>query len=267
MCRGGFGVRRWCCFLLLWIGGGAAAAEQAVAPQPLSIGVEAFVWEEFYAGERLLREQGPRLLLGLERDNLQRRWPGLVYRARVRGHLARVAYRGRSQDAAGVSYPLNTVTDYLGGGARLLLGQRLGYLPDGRFLDLYLGLEGRLWLRDIRGAVDEGGRYAVGYRELYRLLAVQAAVGLGRAERGGAGLVIGASYPLRVVEWVSLGGRTLRPRGRLGGWLAFRLPPWHGVSLSLEVDWLDLGASPAVEGYFQPDSRALRLGAVFSWRG
>ncbi len=257
-------VLRW---LLLWSWGWVAVVAAQPGGQPLTLGVEAFSWDEFYGGERLLREQGPRLLVGLERDNLHRSWPGLVYRARVRGYLGRVAYRGRSQDAAGVSFPLDTVTDYLGGEARLLLGQRLGYLPGGHFLDLYLGLEGQLWLRDIQGAVDAGGRYAVGYRELYRLLAVQAAVGVGRTEAGGAGLTLGLSYPVGVNEWVSLGARTLRPRGRVGGWLAFRLPPWRGFALSLEASVLNLGASPVVEGFFQPQSRAVRMGAVFSWRG
>jgi len=233
-----------CCLAL-----GVGAAERAA--QPVSLSLESFLWEEFLDGERLLYERGTRLAVGVERDNLDRPWPGLVFLARARLYGGRLSYQGRSQSADGTSYPLTTHSDYLGSGAHLLIGQRLGYLASGPALDLYLGGRFRLWLRNIASGVDAAGRQALGYQELYRQWDFLAGVGVARPGRTHSWFGAGLSLPLWVREWVSLAGQELRPRGAPGAWVHLRLA--------------FLRASPLVGGVFQPDSRSQRLALGLVW--
>ncbi len=245
------------------------AAANGVRPQTVGLALESFQWEEFYAGERLLREAGLRLTLGLERNGLQRAWPGTVYWLQARAYGGRVGYEGRSQglDADGQwrSYPLSTDTDYLGGEARMLLGQRLGFTRGGRMLDLYWGLGYRMWLRNIRNGVDLGGRYAVGYREFYRLWEALLGFGLGRLGTARSWIAVGLARPLSVNEWVSLGNVALRPQPRWGAWLHIRMRQGRHNALTVDARLTRLGASPPVGEVFQPQSRAFALAMGWLW--
>lgn len=247
-----------CCLALT-----AGAAERPV--QPLSLSLESFLWEEFLDGERLLYERGARLAAGVEQENLARAWPGLVFLAQARFYGGRVAYQGRSQSADGTTYPLASHTDYLGGGARLLMGQRLGYLSEGPALDLYLGADFGLWLRSIAGGVDAGGRAASGYQELYRQWMLLAGVGLARPDPYRSWLGAGLSLPVWVREWVSLAGQELRPRGAPGFWVNLRMRLSPRTSLALEAAVERWRASPVAGGVFQPDSRSQRLSMGLVW--
>lgn len=125
--------------------------------------LEQFTWEEFVDGERLLKEDGPRVGIGL-RGSLQE-YERMRLDMRADGFLGRVDYDGRTF----AGDPIVENTDYLG-----VRGELDAVVEPGRTSAVRLhprfGIGARYWLRRLaKGDTDAGG-YDEGWFMLYARL-------------------------------------------------------------------------------------------------
>lgn len=201
---------------------------------------EYFTWEEFNdAGERLLRERGPRIAMGVEGDNFARELPGFVYRFSGAGYVGSVTYEGRTIKAP---VAVTTSTDYLGLSLEALGGQRYGFLVEPHRFDLLFGGALDLWLRNLRDSHDANGNFTMGYRETYLAWTAKAALGLSHQAGNGVGyFMAGVKYPAYVSEWLTLYNVVLHPQGRpswFARWTMTNVLPFQrtGLSISLFYD-------------------------------
>lgn len=125
--------------------------------------VEQFQWEEFFEGERLLKEDGLRAGFGVR--GLPLEYPTWQVAARAEATLGRVDYDG--QTFAGD--PVESNTDYYGmrGEVDLLLRSPnpVGFSFQPRF-----GIGARYWLRRIAEGDTDAGGYDEGWFMLYARL-------------------------------------------------------------------------------------------------
>jgi hypothetical protein len=147
------------------IGAPAAYAAQTAPSSPLtlSVGVENFLWKEYSGGQRLLRETGPRLTIGLTLDHLLHGNLAKPYAMEIRGYVGFIDYDGQTQ--AGV--PVQTDVDYFGINAEVMGAHPLRANPGTNVL---FGLGADTWIRDIQDGIAANGSPAFGYQEDYFIL-------------------------------------------------------------------------------------------------
>ncbi len=172
------------------------------APLEINGGVEQFVWEEFDGGgDKLLKESGQRLFIGLEAEKeVSDRW---TYGFRGRIYSGTVDYDG--QTSTGASHP--TETDYDGLAITAdFTGRFIG--SDGYYSDLglRLGVGGETWRRHI---LPNNG--VIGYTEEY--VVVFGKLGLAYIPEQGLFGEAGAKYPFSIDEDVDLYDASLSPQG------------------------------------------------------
>ena len=258
------------------IGAAPAPADEAASKPPLTVnvGVESFRWMEFDAGQRLLRETGPRLTVGFTLDHLLHGDLARPYALEARGYLGFIDYDGQTQ--AGVS--AQTDVDYFGVSAEAMGGLRRAGNPR---MDLLGGLGVDTWTRDIQDGVAANGSPAFGYREDYFIL--YGKLGPGFLFQNGARrsyLQFGIKYPIYTYEHVyltSIGFDSdveLAPGKRLSGYAKWRVS-WSGetdkprLDVSFYYDSFRFSASASktvsasgiLYSVRQPESRMDVLGA------
>ena len=217
----------------------SAFADEAVPESPLALnaGVENFRWTEFSGGQRLLRETGPRLTLGLTLDHLLQGDPARPYAMEVRGYVGFIDYDGQTQ--AGIS--AKTDVDYFGVSAEVMAGIRLKEKTN---MDLLGGLGMDTWSRDIQDGVTATGSTAFGYQEDYFIL--YGKLGPGFLFQNGARrsyLQFGIKYPFYTYERVYLStigfdsDVDLKPGKKISGFAKWKM------NWGKETDKTRLGAS------------------------
>jgi hypothetical protein len=160
----------------------------------VNVGVESFLWKEYSGGQRLLRESGPRLTVGLTLDHLLHGNPAKPYAMEVRGYVGFIDYDGQTQ--AGV--PVQTDVDYFGVSAEIVGVHPLRGSPRTHVL---FGLGVDTWIRDIQDGVAANGSPAFGYQEDYFIL--YGKLGPGFLFQSGARrsfLQFGIKYPFYTYE-------------------------------------------------------------------
>lgn len=272
--------RPWIILIFFIFGVPIVHADEAAPKPPLAmnVGVEGFRWEEFSGGQRLLRETGPRLMVGLMLDHLLQNGQSNPYSLEARAYLGVVNYDGQTQ--AGVS--AKTDTNYFGASAEAMGGWRLANSPG---MDLLGGLGVDTWTRDIKNGIAADGSNALGSREDYFIL--YGKLGPGFLFQNGTRqsyLQFGLKYPLYTYERAYLtdlgfdSDVELAPGGRLSGYMKWRMK-WgretnmqrYGVTIYYES--FRFGASPvktvtgggALYGVYQPESHMDVLGARFDY--
>ncbi|MFQ5487972.1 MAG: hypothetical protein ACE5ET_05965, partial [Gammaproteobacteria bacterium] len=145
-----------------------SAAEQKTSrfgfDAALGVGVENFRWQEFDdGGQRLLTEQGPRLVAGLGLGNSINKGEGWLYELQLQGYTGEVDYDG--QDSNGVFTSSNT--NYQGWRAEFMTGIRKVGRKSPLAADLLLGVGVDFWKRDIDDSTNANGAAVGGFTEEY----------------------------------------------------------------------------------------------------
>ncbi len=232
-----------------------------------------FTWEEFNAGQRLVRETGPLFGAGaavtLEGPKLDG-GSSLTLKAKAELFGSVVDYDGHAQDLqTGELIPADTDVTYFGTKGEIDLGWR--YTAGDWFLEPFGGAGIRWWLRDIHNgtATDAGGNIVQvqGYEEDW--LSAYARVGL----RGGYSVAkdfrifaeAGAKYPFYTensADFPGVGSVTVKPGGE---WSAFAEigAQYKWFRPSVFYEGTRYSASPVVNGLFQPKSESDIIGVNF----
>lgn len=147
------------------IGIPAAQAARTAPPSPLtlSVGVESFLWKEYNGGQRLLRESGPRLTIGLTLGHLLHANLAKPYVMEIRGYVGLIDYDGQTQ--AGV--PVKTDVDYFGVSAEVMGAHPL---RGSHRSNVLFGLGVDTWIRDIQDGIAANGSPTFGYQEDYFII-------------------------------------------------------------------------------------------------
>lgn len=231
--------------LCLVIGTPAAQADDSVTGSPLSVnvGVEHFRWSEYYGGQRLLRETGERLTVGIAIDYLMDKNQKKSYAAEIRGYAGTVDYDGQTQSGI----PARTDVDYSGIIGEIMWAKRISGSP--RTSALFgLGLD--TWTRDIKNGVAADGSPVLGYEEDYLIL--YGKLGPGILLGSGATrsfLQFGIKYPLYTKETAHLAAIgfdsdvDLKPGRQITGFAKWQMK-WVG-----ESNKAHLGASIYYDSY------------------
>jgi hypothetical protein len=231
--------------MCLAIGAPAVQADDAVAGTPVSVnlGAEYFRWSEYYAGQRLLRETGERLTLGIAIDHLLEKNNNKSYAAEIRGYTGTVDYDG--QTMSGI--PARADVDYTGVSGEIMWARRMS--ATARTSALF-GLGFDTWTRDIKNGVTAFGSPVLGYEEDYLILYGK----LGPGFHFGDGamrsyLQVGIKYPLYTKETAHLStigfdsDVDLKPGRQISGFAKWRMK-WGG-----DADQARLGASIYYESF------------------
>lgn len=207
------------------IGVPLAHAANSASPSPLalSVGVESFVWKEHSGGQRLLRESGPRLTVGLSLNHLLHGNPAMPYAVEVRGYAGVIDYDGQTQ--AGV--PVQTDVNYLGVRAEVIGAHPLWGNARANVL---FGLGADTWVRDIQDGVTANGTRASGYQEDYFILYGKLGPGF-RFQNGTSRsfLQFGIKYPFYTYETAHLStvgfddDANLRPGKKASGFAKWQM--------------------------------------------
>ena len=253
-----------------------AHAEDATPKSPfsLNVGIESFRWEEFDAGQSLLRETGPRLTVGVALDHLLHGNLATPYAAEVRGYVGFIDYDGQTQ--AGI--PAKTDVDYFGISGEIMGAVRLA---GNSRMDLLGGLGVDTWTRDIQNGVADNGSVALGYREDYFILYGKLGPGF-RFQHGATRsyLQFGIKYPFYTHEnaYLSTIGFDsdveLKPGRKISGFARWRMSrgregdkPRFGASIYYDSFRFSASGSKIVSAggtlfsVHQPESRMDVLGA------
>ena len=231
--------RPWVILMFCLIGASVAHADETTPKPPLTVnvGVESFRWTEYDASQRLLRETGPRLVVGFTLDQLLHGNLATPYAVEVRGYVGFIDYDGQTQ--AGVS--AKTDVDYFGVSGEIMGGMRLA---GSRRMDLLGGVGVDTWTRDIQDGVAANGSPAFGYQEDYFIL--YGKLGPGFLFESGARrsyLQFGIKYPFYTYERAYLStigfdsDVELKPGKKISGFAKW------GMSWGKETDKTRLGAS------------------------
>ncbi len=186
------------------------------------IGSENFRWQEFNdGGQRLLTEQGPRVVLGGALFNLDRRTAGLVYNIDVRGYLGDVDYDG--QDSLGVYTSTNT--RYQGGRGELTGGYRWQSARSAvAAFDLLLTLGADAWRRDIDDSTNANGFPISGLVEDYVVYFGKVGVGAQWLHASSSSYFqLGAKKPLSIDEEVEVFDVSLSPGKQWSAYASYTL--------------------------------------------
>jgi hypothetical protein len=266
----------WVILTLCSIAAPAVLAEEPTSKPSFAVnaGVESFRWEEFNGNQRLLKETGPRLVIGFTLDNLTQGNQANPYSAEARVYLGVVNYDGQTQSGV----PLTTDVDYFGVSAEVMGGLRLaGSLR----MDLLGGLGVDTWKRDLQDGVTANGSVAQGYQEDYFILYGKLGPGfLFQSEARRAYLQLGLKYPLYINERAYLSNIgfdsdvELVPGKQLSGYAKWTMTwgretdkPRFGVSIYYDSfrfsasDSKTVSAGGALYSVHQPESRMDVLGA------
>jgi hypothetical protein len=212
--------------LMFCMAGMPLAHADDAAPRPpfsLNVGIESFRWSEFDAGQRLLRETGPRLTVGISLDHLLHGDLAKPYAVEVRGYLGFIDYDGQTQ--AGI--PAKTDVDYFGVSGEITGAVRLA---GNSRMDLLGGLGVDTWARDIQDSIAADGSPALGYQEDYFIL--YGKLGPGFLFQNGATrsyLQFGIKYPFYTYEQVHLStigfdsDVELKPGRKISGFAKWRM--------------------------------------------
>jgi hypothetical protein len=249
-------------------------------PFTVNVGIESFRWTEHDGGQRLLRETGPRLTLGIAQDNLLHDDPARRYAAEVRGYIGFIDYDGQTQEGI----PARTDVDYYG-----VSGEIMGVVRPAAGtsrVDLLGGVGADVWIRDIQNGVADDGSVALGYREDYFILYGKLGPGF-RFQNGATRsyLQFGVKYPFYTYEKVHLSSIgfdsdvELKPGRKLSGYAKWRMSrgregekPRFDVSIYYDSfrfsasDSKTVSASGDRFSVFQPESRMDVLGARLEYR-
>lgn len=238
-------------------------------------GVENFRWQEFGdGGDRLLTEQGPRLLLYALVDNRYRDKPGVLYSARLGGFAGNVDYDGQDSNAVFVS----TNTSYQGWNGELTGGYR-SFTGDGGYaVDLIGSVGADLWRRNLDNSINANGQPVSGYREEYRVGYARLGVGLARWHGGGMSYMqLGFKYPFSIDEDVEVSGQdvTLSPGEEWSGFASYKItfdnsngaPGSNYVMFYYDSYRLDSSPSKSVSSgsIRQPTSNMDRFGVMIGY--
>lgn len=240
----------------------------------VNVGIESFRWEEFSGGQRLLRETGPRLTVGIMLDQLMYGDRTRPYAMEVRGYVGFIDYDGQTQ--AGV--PAKTDVNYFGVSGEITGGVRLA---GNSGADLLAGLGADTWTRDLQDGIADDGSVALGYQEDYFIL--YGKLGPGFRFRNGtlrSYLQFGIKYPFYTYEKVYLSTLgydsdvELEPGRKISGYASWRMSQERegggrhlGVSIYYDSFRFDASGSKLVTGggalysVHQPESRMDVLGA------
>ncbi len=188
----------------------------------VNLGIENFRWQEYDdGGQRLLTEQGPRLVLGASLYNTDKRAAGLLYDVSVRGYIGEVDYDG--QDSLGVF--TSTDTSYRGWNGELTGGYRWKSERSAfTAFDLLLSLGADAWRRDIDDSTNALGFPISGFVEEYTVYYGKIGVGaLWPHQTSNSYLQFGAKKPISVDEDVDVFNVTLSPEKRWSAFAAYTL--------------------------------------------
>lgn len=242
----------------------SALSFPAFAGWEVSAGIERFQWKEYdpVDGSQLLKESGPRYVLGLAGS--QDKDAGAVLGYRGKFFFGRVNYDGQTWGGT----PVATDTIYLGTDHQGRVAMRVpgsGYRVD------YFGAIGyRAWVRDLE-STDAVIGYTENWSFPYAGVGVSVSEPKGRGWHGEAMLL----RPIWVRERVELGdGVTLKPKNRLhlsleagyrfgGAWDVSAYYEYRKFGQS-DVKPLTIIGFP-VTGVLQPKSREDVLGVRLSY--
>ena len=263
---------------LLWIFVAApafAAESGALTELYIYPSIQYFQWEEFHAGQRLLRETGPMFgvgaMVGLESPKLDI-GNTLTFRAKAELFGSVVDYDGQTQPPDPL--PVETDVIYFGTKSEIDLGWR--YTFGSLYLEPFGGAGVRWWLRDLQDSTtrDEIGNNVrvIGYREDW--VSAYARVGL----RSGFNVAkdvrvfaeAGAKYPFYTTNSADFPGEgsvTVKPEGE---WSAFAEigAQYRWFRPSVFYEGFRYSASPPSSGLFQPksDSDIIGINLGFAFR-
>ena len=266
----------WVILTLCSIAAPAVSADEPTSKPSfaLNAGVESFRWEEFNGDQRLLKETGPRLVVGFTLDNLTQGNQANPYAVEARAYLGVVDYDGQTQNGV----PLQTDVNYFGVNAEAMGGLRLA---GSLCMDLLGGLGVDTWTRDLQDGVTANGSVAQGYQENYFILYGKLGPGfLFRSETSRAYLQFGLKYPLYTYERAYLtnigfdSDVELAPGKQLSGYAKLQMnwgretdKPRFGVSIYYDSFRFSSSSSKTVSAagawysVHQPESRMDVLGA------
>lgn len=234
-----------------------------------------FQWEEYHAGQRLLRETGPLFgfgaVVGLESPPLVT-GNTLTFKARAELFGSVVDYDGHTQPPE--SLPDKTDVTYFGTKYEVDLGWK--YTFGAMSLEPFAGGGVRWWLRDLQDSTttDTGGNlvHVTGYQEDW--VSAYARLGL----RGGFYVApdfrifaeAGAKYPFYTTnstDFPGVGSVTVKPGGR---WSAFAEvgAQYRWFRPSIFYEGFRYADSPPSMGLFQPksDSDIIGVNLGFAFR-
>jgi hypothetical protein len=266
----------WVILTLCSIAAPAVSADEPTSKPSFAMnaGVESFRWEEFNGDQRLLKETGPRLVIGFTLDNLTQGNQANPYAVETRAYLGVVDYDGQTQSGV----PLTTDVNYFGVNAEVMGGLRLA---GSMRMDLLGGLGVDTWTRDLQDGVTANGSVAQGYQENYFILYGKLGPGfLFQSEARRAYLQFGLKYPLYTYERAYLSNIgfdsdvELAPGKQLSGYAKWQMnwgretdKPRFGVSIYYDSFRFSASASKTVSAggawysVHQPESRMDVLGA------
>ena len=217
--------------------------------------VDYFDWYERVESLDFVQESGPLVTLGHE----TRAGPE---RFRVELFAGDVDYLGLVRFAGGDEL-VPSHTGYFGGRAEyeLLFGPR--QLPN---VDFFVGLGGRLWLRDLPDTVAPSGGLVIGYQETWLTVYPYVGAEATRPTAGGGLLFASIRGGVTPLTWehVSLFDSTLNPEC---GALARAVLGYRGRRLCVSgvFELMSWNESDPVRGVFQPYSRMFQAGLELGW--
>ncbi len=259
-----------------WAQSAMSADEQLVHQRKfdtaVNIGIENFKWQEYDGGgQRLLTEQGPRLILGASLFNRDKSASGLLYDVSVRGYIGKVDYDG--QDSLGVY--TSTDTSYRGLNGELTGGYRWETPEYGAItsLDFLLSLGADVWRRDINDSTNALGFPISGFVEDYTVYYGKIGVGASWPHQvSNSYFQIGAKKPISVDEDVDVFNVTLSPSKRWSAFASYTLKlkrEGRAPFVKFYYDSYRFGRSPSkVVGtgvVWQPESDLDVYGVVFGY--
>jgi hypothetical protein len=154
-----------------------AADESPLKPGiGVGVGADYFTWREVDNSGTRLRESGPRGVLSLSVDNLDRGISGPIYDVTAQGYGGYVYYDGETQSRI----PITSHTRYLGGGGEVGAGYRFKDVFNAYSLDLLGAIGVDKWRRAIADTQTGTGAFVRGAEEDYRIVYARMGLGLYR---------------------------------------------------------------------------------------
>ncbi len=197
----------------------------------LNLGVENFRWQEFDdRGQRLLTEQGPRLVAGLGLGNSVNKGKGWIYELQLQGYFGKVDYDG--QDSNGIF--TSSDTNYEGWRAEFMTGLRKTSSRSALAADLLLGVGADTWKRDIDDSSNANGAAVGGFTEEYTVYYGRVGAAILWPHRAAESYFqVGAKRPFSIDEDVDVFNVTLSPGEEWSAYAAYELRLRGGKGVSL----------------------------------
>lgn len=243
------------------------AAAEALDELTPYFATQYFTWRESNDGRRILKERGALFCLGAVVGDVTA--SSLTLRGRGELFGGEVGYDGETQ--APESLPVHTQVGYFGTREELDLGYRAA--RERHYLEPFLGVGHRWWLRALQDTASAEGTPVSGYTEWWQTL-------YGRV--GGRGKIeisrharlfveLGAKYPFYTgnsVDFAGSGVTTFRPGARWSGFAEAAFG-YDNMRLALLYEGFRFSKSPRKlvqdRQYFQPESSSDILGVSLGW--